>query len=37
MMILRKTEHIWRILINNCVLNSLYLGFNTERNTKIFN
>jgi hypothetical protein len=30
MMILRKTEHIGSILIRNCVLNSLYLGFNTE-------
>jgi hypothetical protein len=29
-MILRKTEHIWRGLISYCVLNSLYLGFNTE-------
>jgi hypothetical protein len=30
MMILRKTERMWRILIRTCVLNSLYLGFNTE-------
>jgi hypothetical protein len=35
MMILRKTEHIWRVLIRNCVLNSLYVGFNTEDSTKI--
>ena len=35
MMILRKTEHIWRILIRKRVLNSLCLGFNTEDRTKI--
>ena len=37
MTILRKTENMWRTLIRNCILNSLYVEFNTEDSTKIFN